>query len=161
MELSQRVRIPVSADEVWFALNDPDVLKQCLPGCESFEAVGGNAFKVTLVAKVGPVKAKFNGELTLQDVKPPISYRISGTGQGGVAGFAKGGADVRLAPADENTATLLTYKVSASVGGKLAQIGSRLVTGAARKMANEFFAGFVRLLSGDETMDVQVETLET
>ena len=151
----------MSANEVWLALNDPAVLKQCLPGCELFEQAGNNTFKVALIAKVGPVKAKFNGELALEDVNPPISYRISGAGQGGVAGFVKGGANVRLEPTDEDTATLITYEVSASVGGKLAQIGSRLVMGAARKMANEFFAGFVRLLSGDETMDVQLETLKT
>ncbi len=160
MELSQRVKIPVTQDLVWQALNDPVVLKQCLPGCEVFSASGEHQFEVALQAKVGPVKAKFKGEVELSDVNPPNSYRISGSGKGGVAGFAKGAAEVALSP-DGDSGTLMSYKVSASVGGKLAQIGSRLVTGAARKMADDFFTGFVRQLSGDENMAVEIETLES
>lgn len=173
MELSQRVWIPVRQALVWQALNDPEVLKQCLPGCESFDAVadpvgdavadpvGDTEFEVVLIAKVGPVKAKFKGEVILTDVQAPVSYQISGVGKGGVAGFAKGAAEVSLKSSDDGESTLMSYQVTASVGGKLAQIGSRLVTGAARKMAADFFTGFVRLLSGDENMTVEIETLET
>ena len=159
MELAQRVRIPVEQSLVWNALNDPAVLKECLPGCQSFDPSGENSFDVVLIAKVGPVKATFKGEVTLSDVKPPESYRISGSGKGGVAGFAKGGAEVHLESIDDSAVTLMSYQVTASVGGKLAQIGSRLVTGAARKMANDFFTGFVRSLSGDPLMEVEIETL--
>jgi carbon monoxide dehydrogenase subunit G len=144
---------------VWNALNDPAVLKDCLPGCQSFDPSGENSFEVVLIAKVGPVKATFKGEVTLSEVKPPESYRISGSGKGGVAGFAKGGAEVHLESVDDSAVTLMSYQVTASVGGKLAQIGSRLVTGAARKMANDFFTGFVRYLSGDPLMVVEIETL--
>lgn len=160
MELSQRVKIPVSADRVWHALNDPSVLQQCLPGCQLFQAITENEFEISVQAKVGPVKATFKGEVALSDVCPPTSYKISGSGKGGVAGFAKGGADVSLAETDDGESTLMSYKVSASVGGKLAQVGSRLVTGAARKMADDFFTNFVRLLSGNENMQVEIETLE-
>jgi carbon monoxide dehydrogenase subunit G len=144
---------------VWNALNDPAVLKECLPGCQSFDPSGENTFDVVLIAKVGPVKATFKGEVTLSDVKPPESYRISGSGKGGVAGFAKGGAEVHLESVEGSAITMMSYQVTASVGGKLAQIGSRLVTGAARKMANDFFTGFVRYLSGDPLMVVEIETL--
>jgi len=159
LELTQRVRIPVVQSIVWNALNDPAILKDCLPGCQSFDRTGENSFEVVLVAKVGPVKATFKGAVTLSDVKPPESYRISGSGKGGVAGFAKGGAEVHLESIDDSAATVMSYQVTASVGGKLAQIGSRLVTGAARKMANGFFTGFVRSLSGDPLMKVEIETL--
>lgn len=160
MELSQRVRIPVRTDQVWQALNDPSVLQQCLPGCQLFQAKGDNEFEIAVQAKVGPVKATFKGEVALSDVQPPVSYKISGSGKGGVAGFAKGGADVSLEATEDGEATLMSYRVSASVGGKLAQVGSRLVTGAARKMADDFFSNFVRQLSGDENMKVEIETLE-
>lgn len=159
MELKQRVRIPVEINEVWHALNDPSVLLKCLPGCDRFEAVADNKFEVALTAKVGPVKAKFTGDVELSDVQPPNSYVISGSGKGGVAGFAKGSATVQLEPLDGN-ATLMTYGVNAAVGGKLAQIGSRLVAGTARKMADDFFTGFVRTLSGNENLEVELETLE-
>lgn len=160
MELSQRVMIPVEQALVWAALNDPAVLKLCLPGCEQFESVAENEFAVAMLAKVGPVKARFKGQLVLEDVTPPTSYRISGAGKGGVAGFAKGVAEVRLEPSATAGQTLMTYSVTATVGGKLAQVGSRLVAGAARKMANDFFVGFVRQLTGDENSDVEIETLE-
>ena len=144
---------------VWNALNDPDMLKDCLPGCQSFDWTDENSFEVVLVAKVGPVKATFKGEVTLNDVMPPDSYRISGSGKGGLAGFAKGSAEVHLESIEGSAVTLMTYQVSASVGGKLAQVGSRLVTGAAKKMANDFFKGFVRALSGDSSMEVEIENL--
>ena len=105
------------------------------------------------------MKATFKGQVTLSDVKPPESYRISGSGKGGVAGFAKGGAEVHLESIEDSAVTLMSYQVTASVGGKLAQIGSRLVTGAARKMADDFFTGFVRSLTGDPLMEVDIETL--
>lgn len=161
MELSQQVRIPVAQSVVWRSLNDPEILKQCLPGCELFEPVDDTTFDIALTAKVGPVKARFKGEVKLSDVVEPNSYTISGAGKGGVAGFAKGSAEVALTPIEDGDATLMTYAVKATVGGKLAQIGSRLVTGAARKMADDFFAGFVRLVTGDEDLEVQLETLET
>ncbi len=159
MELAQRVRIPVKQRLVWNALNDPAVLKECLPGCQLFDPSGENSFEVVLMAKVGPVKATFKGEVTLSDVNPPESYRISGSGKGGVAGFAKGGAEVHLESVDDSGVTLMSYQVTVSVGGKLAQVGSRLVTGAAKKMANDFFTGFVRSVSGDPLMEVEIETL--
>ena len=164
MQLKQRVTIPVSQQLVWDSLNDPAVLKACLPGCQEFaprESGGGSReFDIVVVAKVGPVKATFKGEVALSDVQPPVSYRISGNGKGGVAGFAKGGAEVSLAPADDGKATLMAYTVDASVGGKLAQIGSRLVLGAARKMADDFFANFVRQVAGADTLAVEIETAE-
>lgn len=161
MELKQRVRIPVDPEKVWQALNDANILKDCLSGCESFVPEGDNAYIIAITAKVGPVKAKFNGEVALSNVNAPWSYTISGSGKGGVAGFAKGSADVALEAEQDGQATLMTYKVNAAVGGKLAQIGSRLVMGAARKMADDFFASFVRTLSGDENMKVELETLDT
>lgn len=159
MELAQRVRIPVAQSIVWNALNDPDILKDCLPGCQSFDRTGEDSFDVVLVAKVGPVKATFKGEVTLNDVMPPDSYRISGSGKGGVAGFAKGSAEVHLESIEGSAVTVMTYQVTASVGGKLAQVGSRLVTGAAKKLANDFFKRFVRTLSGDASMEVEIENL--
>ena len=161
MELHQRVKIPVPQHAVWAGLNDPAMLKASLPGCEAFELVSANEFTVILLARVGPVKARFTGDVSLTEVNPPNAYKINGSGKGGVAGFARGGAEVRLEPVDDGAATQMTYRVTASVGGKLAQIGSRLVSGAARKMADDFFSGFVRALSGDESMEVQIETIES
>lgn len=140
MEMSAEQLIPAPQQETWEALNDPEMLKQCVPGCESIEPIGENQYQVLMVARVGPVSAKFKGKLTLSDVKPPNSYSIAFEGQGGPAGFAKGGAHVRLSP--ENESTKLAYDVKANVGGKLAQIGSRLVDAAARKVADDFFRNF-------------------
>lgn len=164
MELSQKVRIPAPQEIVWENLNDPAMLKECLPGCQEFAARAENEFDVVVVAKVGPVKATFKGEVILSDVAPPSSYRIAGNGKGGVAGFAKGQADVSLVPTDDGNGTVMTYTVKAAVGGKLAQVGSRLVSGAARKMADSFFAGFVRQVVGGEDgkeIEVQIETIES
>ena len=141
MEMTGEQRVPASQAETWKALNDPDVLKACVPGCESIDRVSDSEFAVQMTARVGPVSAKFKGKLTLSNVKPPQSYSIAFEGQGGVAGFAKGGADVALT-ADGADATRLAYKVKANVGGKLAQIGSRLVDAAAQKVANDFFTAF-------------------
>ena len=140
MEMNGSQTIPAPPQAVWAALNNPDILKQCIPGCQSLEATGENGFAATVAAKVGPVSAKFSGKVTLSDIDPPNGYTISGEGSGGVAGFAKGAAKVSLAPADGGT--LLTYTASGQVGGKLAQIGARLVDAAAAKMAADFFARF-------------------
>ena len=155
MKLSGNYEIPAEKTKVWEALNDPEVLKACIPGCESLEVTGENAFSAQVTAKVGPVKAKFKGNVTLGDMDPPNSYRISGEGQGGPAGFAKGGADVRLADSDGGTS--LTYEVDATVGGKLAQIGQRLIDGAAKKMADDFFGAFNEHLGGGSE-DTPVES---
>src|SRR5213079_2960290 len=151
MEMTGEQLIAAPQKEVWDALNDPQVLKACVPGCESIEPTGDNEYQVLMVARVGPVSAKFKGKLTLSDVKPPDSYSIAFEGQGGPAGFAKGGAHVRLAPEGEKTK--LSYDVRASVGGKLAQIGSRLVDAAAKKVADDFFKNFNAKLSAGAAHD--------
>jgi carbon monoxide dehydrogenase subunit G len=142
MEMSGEQLVPAPQRAVWDALNDPEMLKACVPGCESIEKSGDNEYVVAMVARVGPVSAKFKGKLALTDIKPPESYSLAFEGQGGAAGFAKGGAHVQLSPAGEQTK--LSYDVKASVGGKLAQIGSRLVDAAAKKVADEFFRNFNR-----------------
>lgn len=139
MDLSGEYRIPAPREAVWKALNDADVLKGCIPGCESVEKTSDTEFNAKVRAKVGPVSAAFSGKVTLSDLDPPNGYKISGEGQGGVAGFARGGADVRLKPDETGTGTILTYTVQANVGGKIAQIGSRLIEGTARSMAEQFF----------------------
>lgn len=138
--------------ETWEALNDPDVLKACVPGCESITLVNPNEYQVLMTAKVGPVSAKFRGRLSLSDIKPPSSYSLAFEGQGGAAGFAKGAAQVKLVA--ENDQTRLIYDVKANVGGKLAQIGSRLVDAAAKKVADEFFANFNKRMSSSEDQTV-------
>jgi carbon monoxide dehydrogenase subunit G len=140
MEMSGEQLLPVSQEKTWEALNDLEVLKACIPGCESIVPSGENQFDVALTAKVGPVSAKFKGKLTLADLDPPNSYNLAFEGQGGVAGFAKGGAHVALSASDGGTR--LAYEAKASVGGKLAQIGSRLIDGAAKKLAEQFFSAF-------------------
>lgn len=146
MEMTGEQLIPASQQAVWDALNDPEVLKACVPGCESIERVGENEYQVLMVARVGPVAARFKGRLALSDIQPPESYAITFEGQGGAAGFAKGGAKVRLAAENPGT-TRLAYEAKASVGGKLAQIGSRLVDAAARKVADDFFRNFNEKMS--------------
>jgi carbon monoxide dehydrogenase subunit G len=143
MELKGEYRIPAPRERVWAMLNDPAVLKDCIPGCESLEGSPAEGFAARVTTKVGPVKATFNGEVKLSNVKPPESYTISGEGKGGVAGFAKGGADVHLAE-DGAAATVLTYAVNAQVGGKLAQLGARLIDSTAKKIADEFFSSFAK-----------------
>ena len=140
MEMSGEQLIPASQQHTWEALNDPEVLKVCVPGCESITRVSDNEYQVQMTAKVGPVSAKFRGRLSLSDIKPPQSYSLAFEGQGGPAGFAKGGAHVRLVP--DGNKTRLLYDVKANVGGKLAQIGSRLVDAAAKKVADDFFQNF-------------------
>lgn len=141
MELSQQQHLPVSQSAAWDALNDTELLKACIPGCESLAANGEDEYEVAMVAAVGPVRARFKGRLRIADKSAPESYRLYFEGQGGPAGFGKGHADVRLELLD-GTATLLHYTAHASVGGKLAQIGSRLLDMAAQKMAGEFFSRF-------------------
>ena len=148
MEMSGQQIVPAPQQEVWAALNDPGVLKECVPGCESIEPLGENAYQVLMVARVGPVSAKFKGKLTLSDINPPNSYALAFEGQGGPAGFAKGSAQVKLQSQD--SATRLSYDVKASVGGKLAQIGSRLVDAAAKKVADDFFRAFNERMSRKE-----------
>lgn len=163
MELSQRVEIPLEINQVWASLNDPDILKLCLTGCEVFEPFAEGEFNIVLLAKVGPVQARFKGELKLSDVKPPYSYTISGAGKGGVAGFARGGAVVNLeAIGHEDQYTRMTYSVSVRVGGKIAQLGARLVDGAARKMADDFFRNFVRMICNDPDgeLEIKLETVQ-
>lgn len=148
MEMTGEQRIPAARVDVWRALNDPDILAKCIPGCQSLERTADDTLAATVIAKVGPVKAKFKGNLTLDDIVEPESYTIAGEGSGGVAGFAKGSAAVRLAEDGEDT--VLSYSVKAQVGGKLAQIGSRLVDSAARKMADKFFSAFAAEMTAAE-----------
>jgi carbon monoxide dehydrogenase subunit G len=140
MDLTGTQRIEAPRDVVWAALNDPDVLKQSIPGCESIEKVSDTEMNAKVTLKVGPVKASFSGKVVLSDLDPPNGYTITGTGSGGAAGFAKGGAKVRLAP--DGTATILSYEVNAEIGGKLAQLGGRLIDGTAKRLAAEFFEKF-------------------
>jgi uncharacterized protein len=138
--------VPAPPPIVWAALNDPDVLKDSLPGCESLERIDESTWKATVAAKVGPVSARFSGTMKIVQSNPPDGYTLRFEGQGGAAGFANGDAKVTLTPA-ENDATTLTYDVKAQVGGKIAQIGSRLIDGAAAKIADEFFARFSQRLA--------------
>ncbi len=140
MKMTGERLLPVPAQQAWDALNDPAMLKDCIPGCESVTMTEPQRYELVMAAKVGPVSARFKGRLTQSDVVEPESYTIQFDGQGGAAGFGKGTAAVRLAPVDGGTR--LDYDVTAQIGGKLAQIGSRLVDAAARKIADEFFANF-------------------
>ena len=142
MKITGEHRIPADRQTVWRALNDPDVLKDCLPGCESIEKTSDTHMNARITARVGPVKASFSGAVTLSDLDPPNGYTITGEGQGGAAGFASGGAKVHLSEAGPKE-TILTYEAEAKVGGKLAQIGSRLIDSTAKKLAEDFFEKFV------------------
>jgi carbon monoxide dehydrogenase subunit G len=146
MQMSGETVLPAPRERVWAALNDPDMLKACIPGCESFERTGDNSFKALVVTKLGPVKAKFKGNVELLDLDPPNGYRLAGQGDGGIAGFAKGGATVSLSDA-EGGGTKLTYVAEGQIGGKLAQLGQRLVDGVAKSMADQFFGNFAKKLS--------------
>jgi len=146
-------RIPASQNDTWEALNDPEFLKACVPGCESITRVNDNEYQVHMTARVGPVSAKFRGRLSLFDIKPPQSYSLAFEGQGGPAGFAKGAAQVKLESVGANK-TKLAYDVKANVGGKLAQIGSRLIDAAAKKVADEFFQNFTKRMTSSEDTTV-------
>jgi len=151
MEMHGELRIPAPRAEVWKKLNDPETLKSCIPGCETVEKTSDTEFTAKVVARVGPVKATFSGKVTMTDLDPPAGYTITGEGTGGVAGFAKGSAKVALD--DAGAETVMRYGVQAQVGGKLAQIGSRLIDSTARKYADDFFSRFVGIWasSGAET----------
>lgn len=140
MEMTGEQLIPLPQDTTWRALNDTEILKACIPGCESIEKQSDNEYLLTMIAKVGPVSAKFKGKMTLSDVNPPHAYTLVFEGQGGVAGFAKGEASVQLVPEGDNTK--LGYAVKAMVGGKLAQVGARLIDGVAKKLSEQFFTAF-------------------
>ncbi len=145
MEMTGEQIIPVAQNTVWAALNDPGVLKACIPGCETIELTGENEYKIAMTAAVGPVKAKFNGKLVLSNINPPNSYSLAFEGSGGAAGFGKGSADVALS--SDAGGTRLAYTARAQVGGKLAQVGSRLIDGVAKKMADDFFTKFKKTVT--------------
>jgi carbon monoxide dehydrogenase subunit G len=142
MTMSGEVQLPATREAVWEKLNDPVVLKGCVPGCEQLDKTSDTEFQAVASIKIGPVKARWKGKVRLSDLDPPNGYKISGEGEGGVAGFAKGGATVALA--DKDGGTLLTYNVEAQIGGKLAQLGQRLINSAAKKTADDFFANFAK-----------------
>ena len=140
MTMSGEVQLNAPRAEVYKKLNDPEVLKACIPGCEQLDKLSDTEMQAVATVKIGPVKAKFKGKVHLTDMDPPNGYKISGEGEGGVAGFAKGAATVKLA--DKDGGTLLSYDVESQIGGKLAQLGQRLVQGTAKKLADDFFAKF-------------------
>jgi len=148
MTMSGEVELDASREAVWDKLNDPEVLKACIAGCEELEKTEDGGFRAVAKLKIGPVSARFRGRVVLTDLDPPNGYRISGEGEGGVAGFAKGGATVKLCETEQGT--VLSYDVEAQVGGKLAQIGQRLINGAAKKLADQFFTNFARTVQGCE-----------
>lgn len=159
MKLSDEKRIAAPREKVWAGLNDVDILKSSIPGCEELEKTSDTGFEAVVRAKVGPVKAKFKGAVELSDLNPPESYRISGEGKGGAAGFAKGGANITLV--EDGDDTILKYDVDADVGGKLAQIGGRLLEGTTKKLAGEFFDNFEKALQGDHQPAADEETEES
>lgn len=145
MDMNGEERIAASRDSVWAALNNPDILKQCIPGCETLEMKSPTELAATVKIKIGPVSASFKGDVTLGNMNPPESYTISGEGSGGIAGFAKGGADVSLR--QDGADTILSYTVKAQIGGKLAMLGSRLIDSSAKKLAGQFFQEFNKVVS--------------
>ncbi|MFV0333692.1 MAG: CoxG family protein [Tropicimonas sp.] len=148
MEMTGEHRIAASRQEVWAALNDPEVLKACIPGCEELDRIDETTLTAEVVQKIGPVKARFKGEVELTNVVAPESYTIQGEGKGGVAGFAKGAADVTLT--EDGAETVLAYSVHAQVGGKLAQLGNRLINSTSKKLAEKFFESFSNHLNGED-----------
>ncbi|GAK44062.1 carbon monoxide dehydrogenase subunit G [Tepidicaulis marinus] len=151
MDMSGEVRIPAPRETVWDALNDPSILQQAIPGAETVEKTSDTEFEAAVKAKVGPVSAKFKGKVTLSDINAPAGYTISGEGSGGAAGFAKGSAKVDLV--EDGSDTIVKYEVHATVGGKLAQIGQRLIDSTAKKMADEFFANLRNAVAGPVEAD--------
>lgn len=148
MQLNGERTLPAPREQVWEALNDPEILQQCIMGCEEIERHSETELSAKVTAKFGPVKAKFASSIELQDLQPPASYRLTGEGKGGVAGFAKGGAHILLE--EQGDDTLLKYEADMQVGGKLAQVGSRLVSGTTNKIINEFFDRFEKIIKGEE-----------
>jgi uncharacterized protein len=159
MDLTGEYRIEAPREAVWRGLNDPDVLKPCIPGCESVEKVSDTEFTAKVALSIGPVKARFTGKVTLSDLDPPNGYKITGEGQGGVAGFGKGGATVTLVP--DGTGTILKYSAAATVGGKIAQLGARLVDATAKKLADEFFGKFAAAVAASAAADVPPAAIAT
>lgn len=153
MKLKGEIRINAPRETVFAALNDPEVLKQAIPGCQDLEKTSDTEFTATVVAKVGPIKATFKGDVTLHDLNPPESYSISGQGQGGSAGFAKGGAKIHLT--EDGAQTVMTYEVNADVGGKLAQLGGRLIEGTSKKLTGQFFENFEKIV-GEPASDEEI-----
>ena len=153
MKMNGEFRVPTDRETVWRALNDPEVLKECLPGCQEIEKTSDTEMTATLALKVGPVKATFAGGVTLSDLDPPNGYTLSGQGQGGTAGFASGEAKVRLV--EEGGETVVHYDVDAKVGGKLAQIGSRLIDSTAKKLAKQFFDSLAETLGGGDEAEAR------
>ena len=147
MEMTGEYRIPASREKVWESLNDPEVLAKCIPGCQELKRESETELSARVKSRVGPVSATFTGKVTMSDMDPPNSCKLSGDGQGGVAGFAKGGAEIKLV--EDGSETVLSYVATAQVGGKLAQIGSRLIDSTAKKMANEFFGKFAEEVGGE------------
>jgi hypothetical protein len=156
MQQAGEYRIGAPRDEVWRALNDPAILARCIEGCQSMNRVSDSAFEATIRAKVGPVSATFKADVNLTDVDPPNSYALNASAKGGAAGFGKGVARVKLV--DDGGATMLRYEVEGSVGGKLAQVGQRLIDGAARKMADDFFGTFGSLVAPGASTKVETPT---
>jgi hypothetical protein len=148
MEMNGEERISAPREVVWAALNNPEILKQCIPGCQSLEMTGDNEMSATVKLKIGPVSATFKGAVVLENINAPESYTIAGEGKGGIAGFARGGADVHLR--EEDGVTVLTYDVKAQVGGKLAQLGSRLIDSTSKKLAGQFFTSFGEVVGGQQ-----------
>ena len=149
MDLTGEVRLAAPRETVWRALNDPEILKQAIPGCESVEKLSDTEFSAKVTLKIGPMSAKFAGKGTLSDLNPPNGYTITGEGQGGVAGFGKGSAKVELS--DDNGGTVLRYSAAAQVGGKIAQLGARLIDATAKKLADHFLINFAEVLNGPAT----------
>ena len=144
-----KVLLPATKSQVWAHLIDPEILKKCIPGCERLERKDDNSLSATAKMKIGPVSAKFNGSVTFSDIDPPNGYKITGEGEGGIAGFARGSAAVKLD--EEEGGTLLTYVVEVQIGGKIAQLGQRLITGTARKLSEQFFADFANAVNNGKT----------
>lgn len=144
--LDGKIHIPENREKVWQHLNDVETLRKAIPGCEMLQREPDGAMTATVKIKIGPISAKFNGAVTFSNIEPPSGYRITGEGQGGIAGFAKGAADVTLA--EEGEGTLLTYVVEVNMGGRIAQLGQRLIVGTARKLSDQFFTDFAKAMEG-------------
>jgi carbon monoxide dehydrogenase subunit G len=159
MDMSGHYRIQAPRDVVWAALNDPEVLKRCIPGCKELQQRSPTELAAKVALKIGPISANFTGEVTLQNLNPPEGYTIAGQGSGGAAGFAKGRADVTLVEIDGAAETDLAYTAKAEVGGKLAALGGRLIQATSKKLADEFFSAFAKELNGpaEETAEAEPE----
>jgi uncharacterized protein len=157
MELNDEQHIEASREQVFAALNDPEILRQCIPGCQELNKSSDTEMDAVVVLKVGPVRAKFKGAVTLSNLNPPQSYTLEGEGKGGAAGFAKGRADITLV--EDGAATILKYAVKANTGGKIAQLGSRLIDGTAKKLSAEFFAKFAELVGAPKADEPAVDEM--